>query len=88
MGYARHHEGLQNPLWGGSFAMESAAGFAWNRWQLCRGMAGSFHLESAAGFAWNRWQACRGISGSFRVEYAPDRVKGYFEQTKVDLGLN
>jgi hypothetical protein len=70
MGYARHLGGSQSPLWGGSFAMESVAGFAWNQWQLCYGMAGSFRLESVAAFAWNRWQACRGISGSFRVEYA------------------
>jgi hypothetical protein len=41
--------------------MESVAGFAWNQWQLCRGMAGSFRVESVAGFAWNRWQLSRGI---------------------------
>jgi hypothetical protein len=33
--------------------MESVAGFAWNQWQLCRGMAGSFRVESVAAFAWN-----------------------------------
>ena len=70
MGFTQRHDGLQYPLGGGSFAVESVAGFAWNRWQLCRGISGSFRMESVAGFAWNRWQASRGIGGSFRVEYA------------------
>lgn len=70
MGYARHLDGFQSPLWGGSFAMESVAGFVRNQWQLCRGMTGNFGMESVAGFAWNQWQACRGIGGSFRAEYA------------------
>src|SRR5262249_15936835 len=46
---------------GGSFAVELAAAFAWNRWQACYGISGSFAVESVAGFAWNRWQLWRGI---------------------------
>ena len=30
MGYARHLGDCPSPLWGGSFAMESVAAFAWN----------------------------------------------------------
>jgi hypothetical protein len=61
MGYARRLAALPSPEGGGRIAMESVAGFAWNQWQLCRGMAGSFRVESVAGFAWNRWQLSRGI---------------------------
>src|SRR5262249_34219838 len=31
---------------GGSFAVELAAAFAWNRWQACYGISGSFAVES------------------------------------------
>ena len=32
---------------GGNFAMDSVATFAWNGWQLCRGMGGNFRVEYA-----------------------------------------
>jgi hypothetical protein len=44
------------------------AAFAWNRWQLCRGISGSFAVESVAALAWNQWQLYRGTGGSLRVE--------------------
>jgi hypothetical protein len=46
------------------------AAFAWNQWQLCRGISGSFGVEQAAALPWNQWQDSHGIGGSFRVEYA------------------
>ena len=51
--------------------MESAAAFAWNRWQACYGISGSFAVERVAALPWNQWQDSPGISGSFAVEYAP-----------------
>jgi hypothetical protein len=83
MGYARHLGDSQSPLWGGSFAMKSVAGFAWNQWQLCRGMIGSFGMESVAGFAWNRWQLCHGISGRLAVE----SVAGFARNTQRPSGI-
>src|SRR4030095_13519212 len=59
---------------GGSFAVESAAGFTWNRWQACYGISGSFRVERVAALPWNQWQASPGIGGSFAVEYAPCSV--------------
>jgi hypothetical protein len=38
---------------GGSLAVESAAGLAWNQWQLSRGIGGRLAMESVAGLAWN-----------------------------------
>jgi len=58
------------PVWGGSFAVESVAAFAWNRWQACYGINGSFGVEQVAALPWNRWQDSPGIGGSFGVEYA------------------
>ena len=55
---------------GGSFAVESAAAFAWNRWQACYGISGSFRVERVAALPWNQWQDSPGIGGSFAVEYA------------------
>src|SRR5215831_4350970 len=55
---------------GGSFAVELAAAFAWNRWQACYGISGSFGVEQVAALPWNRWQYSPGIGGSFGVEYA------------------
>jgi hypothetical protein len=60
-----------NPMRGGSFAVESAAAFAWNRWQACYGINGSFRVERVAALPWNPWQDSPGIGGSFAVEYAP-----------------
>ena len=37
----------------GSVRLESVAGFAWNRWQLCRGISGRLAVESVAAFARN-----------------------------------
>src|SRR5580765_5330412 len=51
--------------------MESAAAFAWNRWQACYGISGSFRVERVAALPWNQWQDSPGIGGSFAVEYAP-----------------
>jgi hypothetical protein len=48
--------------------VESAAAFAWNRWQACHGISGSFRAESVAAFARNRWQPSRGISGRIHLE--------------------
>jgi hypothetical protein len=50
--------------------VESAAAFAWNRWQACHGISGSFRVERVAALPWNQWQASPGIGGSFGVEYA------------------
>src|SRR6266446_4773349 len=55
---------------GGSFAVESAAAFAWNRWQAYYGISGSFRVERVAALPWNQWQDSPGIGGSFAVEYA------------------
>jgi hypothetical protein len=55
---------------GGSFAVESVAAFAWNRWQACYGISGSFRVERVAALPWNQWQDSPGIGGSFAVEYA------------------
>ncbi len=41
------------PLRGWQTSPESVAAFAWNQWQLCRGMGGSFAMESVAGFVRN-----------------------------------
>jgi hypothetical protein len=54
----------------GSFAVESAAAFAWTGWQACYGISGSFRVEQVAALPWNRWQDSPGIGGSFGVEYA------------------
>jgi hypothetical protein len=59
----------------GSFAVESAAAFAWNRWQLCYGISGSFRVERVAALPWNQWQDSPGIGGSFAVEYAMYQLK-------------
>ena len=56
---------------GGSFAVESAAAFAWHRWQACDGISGSFRVERVAALPWNQWQDSPGVGGSFAVEYAP-----------------
>ena len=50
--------------------MESAAAFAWNRWQASYGISGSFRLERVAALPWNQWQDSPGIDGNFAVEYA------------------
>jgi len=55
---------------GGSFAVESAAAFVWNRWQACYGISGNFRVERVAALPWNQWQDSPGIGGSFAVEYA------------------
>ncbi len=55
---------------GGSFAVESAAAFVWNRWQACDGISGNFRVERVAALPWNQWQDSPGIGGSFAVEYA------------------
>jgi len=55
---------------GGSIAVESAAAFAWNRWQACYGISGSFRVERVAALPWNQWQDSPGIGGSVAVEYA------------------
>jgi hypothetical protein len=55
---------------GGSFAVESAAAFVWNRWQACYGISGNFRVERVAALPWNQWQNSPGIGGSFAVEYA------------------
>jgi hypothetical protein len=60
-------------VWGGSFAVESAAAFAWNRWQACYGISGSFGVEQVAALPWNQRQRSPGIGGSFGVEYAHRR---------------
>ena len=59
---------------GDSFAVESAAAFAWNRWQACYGISGSFRVERVAALPWNQWQDSPGIGGSFAVEYAASSV--------------
>src|SRR5260370_876497 len=59
---------------GGSFAVESAAAFVWNRWQACYGISGNFRVERVAALPWNQWQNSPGIGGSFAVEYAPRRA--------------
>src|SRR5881397_1717557 len=64
------------PGWGGSFAVESAAAFAWNRWQVYYGISGSFRVERVAALPWNQWQDSPGIGGSFAVEYATERAWG------------
>ena len=33
--------------WGGNFRVESVATFAWNQWQLSRGISGNFAVEYA-----------------------------------------
>jgi hypothetical protein len=55
MGFPASHrvlpprEGWQrSPGIGGSFAVESAAAFTWNRWQACYGISGSFRVERVA----------------------------------------
>src|SRR5262245_60905952 len=60
---------------GGSFAVESAAAFAWNRWQTCYGISGSFRVERVAALPWNQWQDSPGIGGSFGVEYARATIR-------------
>jgi hypothetical protein len=62
-----------NSMRGGSFAVESAAAFAWNGWQACYGINGSFRVERVAALPWNQWQDSPGIGGSFAVEYAFSR---------------
>ena len=70
MGSHRRRCQRRDPLEGGSFRVESVAGFAWNQWQLCHGISGRLHVEWVAAFAWNQWQASHGMGGSFAVEYA------------------
>ena len=65
------------PMRGGSIAVESAAAFAWNRWQACYGISGSFRVERVAALPWNQWQDSPGIGGSFAVEYAGGRSGPY-----------
>jgi hypothetical protein len=64
---AGDREGFPSVVRGPGLTAGGAA-FAWNRWQLCRGISGSFHLESVAGLSWNQWQLSGGTSGSFGVE--------------------
>ena len=73
MGSPASH-GCLNRCTGGSFAVESAAAFAWNRWQACYGISGSVRVERVAALSWNRWQDSPGIGGSFAVEYACYRI--------------
>src|SRR5207247_916793 len=71
LGVPHPQEGWQAcPGIGGSFAVESAAAFAWNRWQVYYGISGSFRVERVAALPWNQWQDSPGIGGSFAVEYA------------------
>jgi hypothetical protein len=53
--------GSMPPVGGGRLRVESVAGFAWNQWQVSRGINGNFRVERVAGFAWNQWQVWRGI---------------------------
>ena len=39
---------LQAVCWGGSFAVELVAAFAWNGWQASSGISGNLGLEYAA----------------------------------------
>jgi hypothetical protein len=67
---ARRH----TPMRGGSFAVESVAGFTWNRWQLWRGIrtltAGEarecslpLRLGPLCGIVVRGWSGCVGAKG-------------------------
>jgi hypothetical protein len=42
---------VQAACQGGSFAVESVAAFAWNRWQASSGISGNLDLEYAHAYA-------------------------------------
>ncbi len=64
---------------GGSLAVESMAGLAWNQWQASRGIGGRLAMESVAGLAGNTQTAAFECDINWSMQHIEQSVLPVFD---------